>query len=299
MAGENDPPVAAPAPAGDLAPAPAVAPEPAPAPAPEPAPVVAEPAPAPAPEPAPAPTPEPAKAPVDLLKSASADGEAPKDLAAPPAEPEKKPDAPPAEPAKEPPPAEQQPDPAADPPAPQRLEPFTEYKYELRDGLSMTDDQRTSFHTAIEDARNGNPQALIDQHHAAMQQHHERMQQEQRDVWNGTLDRWNNETVEHFGGPERFAPVSRRVAAIRDRFMTEHERGSPEWKDDAAKFDHMLDSTGIGNHPLMWQFLDRIAQALNEPGAPAVPNPKPAPQNRGGRETLYDNPRSPRGNTPS
>jgi hypothetical protein len=261
------------------------------APAVETAPVVAPEAPAPVAEvpTTPSPAEAPPQGPKDLLKEASAEDKPVEPPADKPvdAKPEEKPvDAPAETPPAEAPPAE-----------PQRLEPFAEYKYELPEDLTLTDERKTQFHSAIEDARNGNPQALVNLHREAMLEHHAAMQQHQRDSWNTTLEGWQQqvEADPDIGGT-KFGAVSRRVAVMRDMHISKHERGTPAWQSDMDSFNHMLDSTGVGNHPAMWKFLNNLAERLGEPAHPAVVDPKPAPQGKRGMDAMYDNPRSPRPN---
>lgn len=236
-------------------------------------------------------------APTDLLKQAVAE-----DVKEPPAEGEKPPAEKPAEPAAEvkPPEADKPAEPAADPAAPQRLEPFAEYKYELPEDLQLTDERRASFHTAIEDARNGDPQPLIDLHREAMQEHHERMVQRQRDQWNTTLEGWQKQTESDPDvGGTKFTGISRRVAQMRDNHVSRHQRDSVGWKSDMEAFNHMLDSTGVGNHPAMWKFLNNLAEKLGEPAIPAILDPKPASAGKRNGDALYTHERSPRPNGPN
>lgn len=247
---------------------------------------------------------EPPAAPKDLLKEATVEEKpaeaAPADK---PAEvkPEEKPvDAKPEEKPADAPEKATDAAPPADPVAPQRLEPLAEYKYEVPEGVTFTEDRRTEFHSAIEEGRNGNLQPLLDLHHQAGQELRQALEQGQRDTWNKTLETWHGETMADpdIGGA-KFAGVSRRVAQMRDMYVSTHERGSDAWKADMAAFNHMLDSTGVGNHPAMWKFLNNWAAAHAEPVPPAHVNPKPAPQGKRGAEAMYDNPRSPRPNGPN
>ena len=202
----------------------------------------------------------------------------------------------------EPKPAEQvadpaQPDPNADPAqpeTPQRLDPLSEYKYELPETLQFSDEQRTSFHSAVEDARNGDLQPLINMHQEALASYDKAASQRQWDAWNKTLDEWRQQTEadEHVGG-RNLTGVQRRVAQMRDNYVSRHERGSEGWKADMAAFNHMLDSTGVGNHPALWRFLDNVSRFLSEGAAPAIVDPKPAPMGRRGPSVLYTHDRSP------
>jgi hypothetical protein len=266
------------------------------APAPEPA-VVVEAAPAPAPvveqpvvapeapveaAPAEAPAPRP-----DLLKDATAEeGEPAKEpVAEKPAEPpaekvEAAPDAPEAEP---PPPVETP-----------RLEPLAEYKYEIPEGLQFSDEQKPAFHSAVEDARNGNLQPLVAMHHEALSKYDQAASQRQVEAWHNTLNEWKTQTENDpdIGG-RNLAGVQRRVAQMRDNYVSRHERGSEGWKADMADFNHMLDSTGAGNHRALWRLLDNMTRALNEGRSPTIVDPKPVPQGKRGASALYTNDRSP------
>lgn len=232
--------------------------------------------------------------PTDLLKSAQADGEKPP-VDAPPVD-AKPPEAPVEPPVDAKPPEGDQPPVDAPPPAPQRLEPLAEYKYETPEDIKITDELRQTFHTAIEDARNGNPQALMDLHHQTMRDFAASVEQNQRTVWTQQLQDWQGQVEKdpQIGG-DKFAAVSMRVAQMRDNYVSTHERGSDGWKADMASFNEFLDRTGSGNHPALWRFLDNVARVLAEPGMPSITDPKPAPQQRA-RGDFYDNPRSPRPN---
>lgn len=318
MADENQPglplaPAPDPAPAAIPAPAasaPAVAAEVAPAAlVPEPvaaAPVAAEPAPAPSEAPAADPAPAADAAPPDprirkpsLLQQATAEEapvEPPAEAAAEPKpgdqpDPEK-----PAEKAAEAAKPADQPEgekPAEVAPAepPPRLEPFAEYKYEIPETIRMSDEQKGEFHAAIEDARNGDMQALVNLHERAMGEFAAQAERNQWEAWNKTLADWQNETESYFG--DKLPGTMRRGAQVRDRFVSRHQPGSREHSADLAEFNHMLDSTGVGNHKALWRWLDNLADYVLESRAP-IGDPKPVAQTRRGGAVLYDNDRSPK-----
>lgn len=271
----------------------------APAPVAEAAAAVAEvPPPEPAVDDAP---PDPRRRPPSLLEKAAAEGGEPAKDGADPAEApadapaDAKPADQPAETKPEEKPAEsgQEGDqPAA--PEVQRLEPFAEYKYELPDVIQMSDDQRGQFHTAVEDARNGNIQSLVDMHRDALVAHNERLVQQQWDQFNTMVEGWQKETeADPEIGGQHWTGTQRRVAQLRDRFASRHERGSDGWKADMDRLNSVLTDTGVGNHPVLWRFLNNIADGLIESQAPGVVDPKPAPQPRQrGVKVLYDHERS-------
>lgn len=230
----------------------------------------------------------------DLLKTASADGE-PVEVVAPVDKPVEVVEA-----VKIEEPAVVAEPVVAEPVVAARLEPLAEYKYDIPEDLKLTDDQRTTFHTAVEDARNGNLQGLMDMHHQAIRAHTDWAAQNQRDVWGQQLQQWQDrvESDPDIGGA-KFAGVSMRVAQLRDNFVSTHEKGTDGWKADMNEFNQMLDSTGVGNHPAMWKWANNMGKALAEAAHPTIVDPKPAPQGKRGSEVMYDNPRSPRPNGPN
>jgi len=290
------------------------APEPAPA-APAPAPVV-DPAPA-APEPPATPEPAPAapEPPVAAAAEPAAPAREPSLLEAaqpPPTEPAKAPD--PAKPA-EPPVA----DPAKKPDAPEPEKPVeapkegeqpkteevvaepppvppVEYKYELPPSLTMDDAQRGEFHGALDKyrANPADPSPLLEQGVKMMQAYDQVVSQRQVDAWHGTLKGWRDEVLADpvLGGAGHQTAMSK-IALVRNHFMSDHAPGTPEFAADTAAFNHMLDSTGVGNHPVMLRFLHRMLPYVNEPPMPSHgDNPKPPAEKGTGGNPLHDNPRS-------
>ena len=263
MADPVAPPVDVVVPAAvDAAPAPAPI-EAAPAVVDAPPPVEVAPAPVVAEAPAPVEPPAPAPGLTDLLKSATVDGpkdppapDAPAPVDAPPADKPvdaPAPDAPPPAPDAEAPPV------VADaPPVPDRLAPLPEYKYEVPEGVNLTDELKQTFHTAIEDARNGNPQSLMDLHHQAITDVKAATEQYQRKVWEDQLQEWQGqvESDPNIGG-DKFASVSIRGAQLRDNFVSRHDKFSEGWKADMNAFNEMLDRTGVGNHPALWRWVGK------------------------------------------
>jgi len=92
----------------------------------------------------------------------------------------------------------------------------------------------------------------------------------QQRAWQKTLDDWKNDTLaDPLLGGNRFQTVLRRCSDVLTEFAT------PE-------FRQMLDVSGIGNHPEMFRFLNRVAEFVGEPkpvnptGAKPVIDVKPS-----------------------
>jgi hypothetical protein len=243
-----------------------------------------------------------------LLEAAIAPGTEEPKVETPPAE--KVPEAKPAEEkAAEPPKAEAKPEekPAETkaeekPPEPTKPEPI-EYLFKAPETLQMDDAVRGEFTTALDEFR-ADPQAgsqkLLDMHVAQLVKHDEHLRNEQYRIFNETKKGWRDQVQadEMLGGPGHRTAMGQ-VAMVRNMFVSDHPQGSKQWKADLQEFNNALDATGAGDHPAILRVLYRMARFVNEPSIPTTVDPKPAPGagKRNGADTLYDNDRSPRGNS--
>jgi hypothetical protein len=198
-------------------------------------------------------------------------------------------------PAEEAPPATEAP--PAEPAAPAPLE----YKYELPPELVLSDEQKTEFHGLMDTYRAdpSNLQPLLDYHNARMQDFVKTFQENQITEWQRafgeTTKAWRNTAMSdpEFGG-NAFETSMGRVALARDTFMSDHARDTPEWSKDREDMINMMNSTGVGDHPVFLKMMRRVARFISEPQATEVPaDTRPVPQREGPRgNPLHDNPRS-------
>jgi hypothetical protein len=255
--------VATPAPGGGDPPAPAPAEPPALAAGDPPAPVgdppPAEP-PAPAGDPPPAdPAAEAAQALATaqptLLESIGEDGK-PKEVATP-TPPADASTADPADAGEPPPPA-----PPVDPNAPPALPPI-EYKFEVPEGITMSEAQKMDFLQAMDAARVGDGQKLLALHQQAMTDFAQTEVMRQHEAFAAMREGWRKELENDpvFGGANRHQALQR-AASARNTFASSHPKDSPEWKADMAAFDGMDHTLGLGDHPVFLRFLDRVAAAF-------------------------------------
>lgn len=188
---------------------------------------------------------------------------------------------------------------AEEAPEPAKPEPV-EYKYELPESIKMDDAQKGELHGAL-DAFRADPaagaQKLIDLHQARMNDYATHMSAEQHRVFNDTKKGWRDQVLadEMIGGSGHRSAMGV-IAQARNAFVSDHPVGTKEFKADLEEFVNALDATGAGDHRAILKFVYRVGRAMNEPTAPLVVDPKPAPQRKNGMDSLYDNDRSPREN---
>lgn len=231
------------------------------------APVAAEPAPAPVnSSPAPAPTAAGEGAPA-LSSPPGAPSPPPEPEAKPPeAKPAETKPAEPAKPAEAPKPAETpknflaeaKPEPGSEP---KPTEPVVYQPFNLPEGQSLDEKRLGEFTSILGEYRAPQElgQKLIDLYMDEVG----KFKDHQQNVWDRLQEDWLNQIREdpEIGG-SRIETVARRCGMVIERF------GSQELRD-------ALKATGMGNHPAMVRFVDKIGQYLGE-GKP-VPAARPAP----------------------
>lgn len=303
------PPADAPAPADAAPPAALPADAPVPANAAPPADVSSPPTDAPAAaavEPSAAAAPDPAAEAAAALATAhptlleSLDGEGkPIAPATPPA------DAAPAEaaPPADAPPAEAAPvadapavDPAA-PPAPPAIN-FGEL-YELPANITMSDEQRGQFHGALEQIVAGNHKdalgTLIGLHETALNAYAAGEIDRQHEAFANMRAGWRSqiESDPFFSGVDKDKNIAL-VARARNAIISDHAPGTPGYAKDFEAFNGMDHALGLGDHPIFWHMLRRVARFIGEPSIEETPtmvarNPR---AENGNGHPLYDNERS-------
>src|SRR5882724_10596350 len=238
------------------APVPAAPVTPAPAPAPESA------APTPAAKtPEPAPVAEAAKAPVPPPSEVAAETK-PAAETPPVPQPEsllgKKPEeARPPEPAKP-----KAPEPAPEPAPPDSAIEYTPFT--LPDGVEPDAKIMSQFTDVLKGAKVPQEagQKLMDLYVGEMS----KIAQAQQDAWQKTLDTWKDDVISdpELGGNRHQTVLKRCLGVL------------IEFGDDS--FRDMLNVTGVGNHPAMFRFLNKVAGFMSEPRAKSAEGAKPVPQ---------------------
>lgn len=234
--------------------------------APAPAPVVAAP-PAPVvPEPAPvAPLLEPAKEPAkaETPPPVSAEAKKVEEVKVPPTPPPPKSlvNEPAKEPVKEPEKAKPK-EPAVEA-AP--LESAITYEpFKLPEGFQVDEKDMGEFTNLLKEAKapQETGQKFIDLYAREMT----KLADLQQRQWQKTLDDWKNDTLaDPLLGGNRFQTVLKRCGDVLNEFAT------PE-------FRQMLDVSGIGNHPEMFRFLNKVSEFVGEPKPKVAQNPAPQPK---------------------
>jgi len=233
---------------------------------------------------------KPAEKPAEA-KPADKPAEAKPEAAKPEAKPETKAEEKPAE-AK---PAEAKPAEAAKPAA-------VEYKYTLPETLKLDDAGKAEFHAALDKFRESPAEAaqgLVDLHNKSLEAFAKEIGQQQRTTFYATRDEWRKKIMAdpQLGGAGHNTAAGA-VARMRD-FLVPKEMLSPRKFDDGSprlsELDEFLETTGAGDHPVLWHILHNAARYLDEP-APPPPNARPTPDaGRKGPRRLrdaYDHPRS-------
>lgn len=187
-------------------------------------------------------------------------------------------DAKPAEPAEDAAPAAE-----TKPAEPAKPEPV-DYKYTLPDTFKMDDALKGDVHKALDDFR-ANPaegaQKLMDLHVKTMQDYDAHLKNEQRRVFNDTRKEWRTGIMAdpELGGAG-FNTTAGAVARMRDMLVPNKFLQPRKFDDGSARlseFDEFLETTGAGDHPMLWHLLHNAARYLDEPQAKDLPaNPRPA-----------------------
>ncbi len=176
--------------------------------------------------------------------------------------------------------------------APEPLPPV-EWKYEVPETLKLDDDTKGQLHDALEAARTGDAQKLLDLHAKAAADYTEALAREQWRAWDETRKGWVKEVMAdpEIGG-SGFQTSMGAIARMRDMLVNDKDRPA---------FEEFLRVTGAGDHPQFLKLLHNAARFYDEPALPP-PNPKPpADIGSGGRgerrSVMYNHPRSKRNGT--
>jgi hypothetical protein len=178
-----------------------------------------------------------------------------------------------------------------------------EYKYALPETIKLDDAAKTQLHTVLDTFRAdpANVQPLIDYHTERMAEHAKQVDAHNRTVFN-EMRAENRKAImaDAVLGGSGHQTTSQAVARMRD-LLVRKEFQQPRKFDDGrprlSVLDEYLESTGSGDHLVMWDILHNAARYLDEPQANELPaNPRP-PKDLGKRpkgsiRDLYDHPRS-------
>lgn len=185
------------------------------------------------------------------------------------------------------PPAPVESKPAEAPPAEPAAE-ATKYEFKFPDAFKAEPEQleRVSALLGKSKVAPEDAQALIDLHTEVVSKladstlaHQHKAFSDLRTTWRGQI-----QSDAELGG-SGFETTKRTVAQMRDEFV------APQHK---QAFNDMLRTTGVGDHPEFWRFLNNVGRAFREP-APPPPGAKPAPAGkapRSARASFYDHPAS-------
>lgn len=150
------------------------------------------------------------------------------------------------------------------PPAP---EPFELDKLELPEGFTLNDEHGAALREMAEKYGIGQ---------AAMQdmtkfgadlvaKATETAEQGLVNTWKETTEGWKKEVVEKYGSETAAVEAAAKFAPIIDQY------GGPGFRE-------MLDATGMGNNPVLFDFLSKVSEVLSE-GTPVGARAEPAPVN--------------------
>ncbi len=198
-----------------------------------------------------------------------------------------------AEPAKE----GEKPAEAAKPEAPAAVE----YKYELPAAIKLDDTTKTALHGVLDAFRADptNVQPLVDFHNARMAEFTEtatkQIADHNRTVFN-EMRAENRKAImaDPVLGGSGFQTTQGAVARMRDLLIPKdmlEPRKFDDGKPRLSVADEFLESTGAGDHPVLWHMLHNAARYLDEPQAAEMPNNPRPPKNHGkppGRGKLRD-----------
>ncbi len=108
------------------------------------------------------------------------------------------------------------------------------------------------------------------------------------EVWNETRAEWRKQILadSEIGGAG-FNAAKGAIARMRDKFASDAQPGTKAYDSDMAALTEMMRITGVGDHPVFWKMLHRVAAVFDEPKAPSI-IPQPT-KNNGARpsNSLY------------
>jgi hypothetical protein len=209
----------------------------------------------------------------------------------------------PAEPAK---PAEPKPGEAVDPAKPaegDKAAPLAavEYKYALPENVKLPDPVKAELHGVLDAFRAdpANVQPLVDFYNTRVQEFAKEVETSNRRVFN-EMRAENRKAImaDPVLGGSGHQTTAQAVARMRDLLIPKdmlQPRKFDDGKPRLSVADEFLESTGAGDHPVLWHMLHNAARYLDEPQARDVPaNVRPPkdigkPPGRGRLRDLYNN----------
>jgi hypothetical protein len=188
-------------------------------------------------------------------------------------------------------------DPAVDakPPEPAAPEPIQYPDWKLPQNVKPDAEMLGKYTEALSEHRVPAEagQKLLDMHAEAlqhsMQSYADFLAREQHRVFGETRQSWRNEAMAdpEIGGAGHHTAMGV-IARMRDRLVSDHKPGTPEYLADAKAFDQFLTVTGAGDHPAFLKVMYRVGKFLDEPALPP-PNVGPVPNGGTPKGRLRDN----------
>jgi hypothetical protein len=178
-----------------------------------------------------------------------------------------------------------------------------DYKYALPETVKLDDTKKTELHGLLDAFRAdpANVQPLIDYHAARMAEHATAVDAHNRNVFN-EMRQENRKAImaDPVLGGSGHQTTAQAVARMRDLLIPQDMLQPRQFDDGKPRLsiaDEFLESTGAGDHPVLWHILHNAARYLDEPQAKDMPANVRPPKNhgkppKGGLRQLYDHPRS-------
>jgi hypothetical protein len=184
-------------------------------------------------------------------------------------------------------PATETPPTTAVPPEPIKYEAWT-----FPEGVKTDEALLNNYNEILGEARvpQEQGQKLIDLYNKSMEQAVKAMAEDQHRVFAETRQTWQQQIKDDpgMGGPA-FNTTVQRVARMRDLFV------APE---DLPAFNDFLRTTGAGDHPAFWKFVNNVGLRFDEPSPVAAHTPPPDAGRNPGRGSfagqMYTHPSSQR-----
>jgi hypothetical protein len=156
---------------------------------------------------------------------------------------------------------------------PSEFTPFDPNSFEFPEGLEVTDELKTTLADLSSKHKvSGEAMAdLVKMHHEMVSQTADKLSREVEETWGNTLNEWKGQVTQHYG--DNLQTVMGKCGKVLDEY------GTPELR-------QALDMTGLGNHPELFKFIERVADAVGE-ATPVPASGDPAPARTQGYESLY------------
>lgn len=166
--------------------------------------------------------------------------------------------------------------------------------------ITMDDAQKGEFTTAL-DAFRADPQkgaqGLLDLAAKSFGNMAEKLVADQWKAFADTNAQWKAQVMADpvLGGAGHNTAMAQ-VALARDNFASRAEPGTPKYDAEMTEFNHMMKTTGVGNHPAFLRMLHNAARYVREAPMPPADGkpPKDAGRNPGkrGLGSIYTHPTS-------